>query len=99
MNEFGQKGNVSYEDIIIHILNNLPEEYDIILDGLENHHTAIGENALTIDTIRENLNHRYEKDKNKKEEKHEKEKALSGWLQQTAQTVIPQVWNVWPQTW
>ena len=70
---------------MIHILNNLPEEYDVILDGLENRLTVIGENALTIDTIREKLNHRYEKFKNKKEEKHEKEKALSGYNKQYKQ--------------
>ena len=57
-----------------HVLNNLPEEYDVILDGLESCLTATGENALTINSIREKLNHRYEKIKNKKEEKCEKEK-------------------------
>ena len=34
--EFGQKGNVSDEDFMIHVLNNLPKEYNVILDGLEN---------------------------------------------------------------
>ena len=36
MNIFSQKGNVSDEDSMIHVLNNLPDEYDVILDGLEN---------------------------------------------------------------
>ena len=58
MTEFRQKGNVSDEDFMIHILNNLPEEYDVILDGLENCLMATGENALTIDSIRKKLNHR-----------------------------------------
>ena len=49
------------EDFMIHVLNNLPEEYDVILDGLENHLMATGENALTVDSIHEKLNHRYEK--------------------------------------
>ena len=35
-NEFGQKGSVSDKDFMIHDLNNLPEEYDVILDGNEN---------------------------------------------------------------
>ena len=78
------KGNISDEDDMIHILNNLPEEYDVILDGLENGLTVIGENALTIDTIRKKLNHRYEKVK-KKVEKHEKEKALSSFNKQYKQ--------------
>ena len=61
MTEFRQKGNVSYKDFMIHVLNNLPKEYDVILDGLENQLTATGENALTVDSIHEKLNHRYEK--------------------------------------
>ena len=61
MTKFGQKGNVSDEDFMIHVLNNLPEEYNVILDGLENCLTATRENALTIDLIHEKLNHRYEK--------------------------------------
>ena len=85
MNEFGQKGNISDEDFMIHMLSNLPEEYDVILDGLENRLMATGENALTIDTIREKLNHRYEKIKNKKKEKHEKEKAFNVYKKQYKQ--------------
>ena len=54
MNEFSQKGSVSDEDFMIHILNNLPKEYNVILDGLENRLTAIRENALTIDSIPKN---------------------------------------------
>ena len=61
---------------MIHVSNNLPDEYDVILDGLENASRRLG-NALTIDSIREKLNHRYEKIKGKKEEKNEKEKALN----------------------
>ena len=58
MTEFGQKGNVSDEDFMIHVLNNLPEKYNVILDGLENCLVATRENALTIDSIRTKLNHR-----------------------------------------
>ena len=61
MTEFGQKGNVSDEDLMIHILNNLPKEDNVILDELENYLMATGENALTIDSIHEKLNHRCEK--------------------------------------
>ena len=77
MTKFRQKGNVSDEDFMIHVLNNLPEEYYVILDGFENHLMATGENALTIDSIHEKLNHRYKKIKSKKEEKNEKEKTLN----------------------
>ena len=61
MNEFEQNGNVFVEDFMINILNNLPEEHDVILDGLENCLTAKGENVFTIDTICKKMNHRYEK--------------------------------------
>ena len=70
MTEFRQKGNLSDNDFIIHVLNNLPKEYDVILDGLENCLMAIGENALTLDSIHEKLNHRYEKFKRKEEEQN-----------------------------
>ena len=70
MTKLGQKGNVSDEDFMIHVLNNLQDVYVVILDGLENCLTATGEIALTIDSIREKLNHRYEKIKGKKEEKN-----------------------------
>ena len=68
MNEFKQKGNVSDEDFMIHVLNNLPEEYDVILDGLENHLTATRDDALTIDSIRKKFNHRYKKIERRKSE-------------------------------
>ena len=85
MTKFGQKGNVSDEDFMIHVLNNLPKEYDVILDGLENRLTATRENALTIDSICEKLNHRYEKIKSEKEEKNEEEKALKAYNKQYQQ--------------
>ena len=85
MTEFRQKGNVSDKDFMIHVLKNLLKEYDVIFNGLENHLTATGDNTLTIDSIREKLNHRYEKIKSKKEEKSEKEKALGAYNKQYKQ--------------
>ena len=85
MTEFGQKGNVSDEDFMIHVLNNLSKEHDVILDGLESCLMATGENALTIDSICKKLNHRYKKFKCKKEEKNEKEKALNAYNKQYKQ--------------
>ena len=77
MNKFVHNGNVSGEDFMIHVLNNLPEGYDIILNELENPLTMPGDDALTIDSICEKLNHRYERIKSKKEEKTEK-KSIGG---------------------
>ena len=65
MNEFIQKSNITDKDFIIHVLNNLPE----VLDGLENCLTTTRANVLTIDVIREKLNHRYKKLKAKKKKK------------------------------
>ena len=84
MNEFGQKGNVSDEDFLIHILNNLPEEYDVVLNGLENRLIVTGDDALTIDLIRKKLNHRYKKIKSKKKKKLKK-KVLEAYNKQYKQ--------------
>ena len=37
MNKFRPRGNKTDEDFMINVLNNLPKEYDVNLDGLENH--------------------------------------------------------------
>ena len=58
MNEFSNKGNVSDEDCMIHVINNLPKDHGIILGGLENFLTATMDDALTINSIRKKLNHR-----------------------------------------
>ena len=85
MTDFGQNGNVSDEAFMIHISNNLPKEYDVILDGLKNHLMATRENALIIDTIHKKLNHRYEKIKSEKKEKNEQEKVLNVYNRQYKQ--------------
>ena len=50
---------------MIHVFNNLPEECDIILDGLENCRTLSSDDALLIEVIREKLNQKYKKIKKK----------------------------------
>ena len=59
---------------MIHVLNNLSKEYDVILDGLVNCFTASRDDTLTIVVICKNLNHwcKKIKVKMKKEEKKEK---------------------------
>ena len=56
---------------MMHVLNNLQEDYDMIEPS---HFKQCW--WMTIDVIWEKLNHRYEKIKKKNEEKREKEKAL-----------------------
>ena len=59
---------------MIHVLFNLPKEYDVILDGLESYLSAGWNNVLMIEVICEKLNHQNEKIKNKNEEKEKKER-------------------------
>ena len=55
--EINSSSAVSDYDFMVKILNNLPSEYDVILDGLENRLSmdGSGSNALTIEDIREKL--------------------------------------------
>ena len=69
MNEFKLKSNVSDEDFMIHILKNLPKEYNVILNRLENCLMATRDNVLTIDAISKKLNHWYKIIKSKKKKK------------------------------
>jgi len=74
---------MSDKDFMVKVLNNLPSEYDVILDGLENRLTLdqSDPNTLTIENIREKLNNRYERilGKIEAEEEKEEEKALVGY--------------------
>ena len=56
MKEFGMKLSISKEDFMINILNNLHEEYDVILIGLENHFILSGTDILIIEVICEKSN-------------------------------------------
>ncbi len=47
-------------EFMIHVLNNLPEEYDVVLDSLETHLVSTGEDRLTLESLREKLNSRFE---------------------------------------
>ena len=76
MNKLGLQGSVTDKDFIIHILNNFPKDYNVILDGLKNCLTVTGDYALTIIVIHKKFNHRYEKIKNKKIGKSRKRKSF-----------------------
>ena len=75
MSKLGLISNMTDEGFMIHVLNNLPKEYDVILDGLENYLTSSSEDALTIEALCEKLCHWHKKINNKNEERKEK-KAL-----------------------
>ena len=46
---------------MIHVLNNLPKENDLILDVPENYLTLSRDDELSIEVIFEKLNHWYKK--------------------------------------
>ena len=70
INEFNLKCSMTDEDLMIHVLNNLSKEYDVILDGLEKHLTVSGDNVLTIEVICKNYSwYKTLKTKMKKKEK------------------------------
>ena len=55
---------------------------------------ATRDDALTINVIRKKLNHQYEKNKSKKEEKGEKEKALTHSISRGAVSVLSMAINL-----
>ena len=61
------KGNITDENFIISVLNNLPKNYDVILNGLDNCLVATRDNALTFNLICKKMNYWYKKLKAKKE--------------------------------
>jgi len=75
--------SISEKELMVHIINNLPKEYDVVLDGLENRLDATGATALTLEEIREKLCHRYERIKKESEveEEYSNEKALLAFQQ------------------
>ena len=75
LNEFGQKVKKADEDFMIHILNNLPQDFNVILDGLENCLMVTMNNVLTINMIHEKSNHRYKKLKTKKKKRVKKKRS------------------------
>ena len=70
-----------HEDFMFHILSNVPEEYDDILYGLGFCLKSSDSDVLSIEVIHEKLNNRYEKNKEKEDEKL-KEKVLAAYGKQ-----------------
>ncbi len=60
MDEFGLVERMSDMEFMIHELNNLPEEDDVVLNILENCLVLNGEDRLTLEALRKKLNSRFE---------------------------------------
>lgn len=74
------KTDMSEVDLIIHILSNLPEEYEVAVSELEEKLKNTS-TPLSIETVREKLNSRYER-MTKNAEAKEEEKALAAFKKQ-----------------
>ena len=59
---------ISEKDLMVKVINNLPEEYDVVVDGLENKLSLSGDEALTVEKMRDKLNDRYQRILDHKEE-------------------------------
>ena len=71
---------ISERELMVKILNNLPSEYDVVLDGLETRlNNASGTDGLTLEDVREKLSTRYDRIKANKEDelKSSEEKAFT----------------------
>ncbi len=77
MDEIGLVGRISDMEFMIHVLNNLPKEYDVVLDSLENCIVSTGEDRLTLESLREKLNSRFERITSKEREIDCNQKALA----------------------
>ena len=60
MDKIGLAEKMSDMEFIIHVLNNLPEEYNVVLDRLDSHLVSINEDKLTLEALWEELNSRFE---------------------------------------
>ncbi len=77
MDDIGLVGRMSDMEFMIHVLNNLPEEYDVVLYSLETRLVSTGEDRLTLESLREKLNSRFERIISKEREKDCNERALA----------------------
>jgi len=62
---------MSDEDFMIHVLNNLTEDYDVVLDGMESR-LMLNENdpnKLTIEDVRDKLSGRFDRIRERSEKR------------------------------
>ncbi len=77
MTDIGLVGRMSDMEFMIHVLNNLPEEYVVVLDSLETRLVLTGEDKLTLESLREKLDSRFERIMSKERETDCNEKDLA----------------------
>ncbi len=77
MDEIGLVRRMSDMEFMIHVLNNLLQEYDVVLNSLETHLVLTGEDRLTLASLREKSNSKFDRINLKEREKDCNEKALA----------------------
>ena len=50
---------ISDQDVLLHTLNNLQKDYDVVLNGLESQLDETGDKALTLEMVRDKLSEQY----------------------------------------
>lgn len=78
INQIDLVSKMSERDLMIHIMNSLPEQYDPVIDNLEIRlmKDVDDENYLTLDHLREKLSDRYARIMDKEERRDERDKGL-----------------------
>ncbi len=77
MNEIGLVGIMTDMEFMIHVLNNPPEEYDVVLDSLETRLVSTGEDKFSLESLSEMLSSRFERIISKERQKDCNERALA----------------------
>jgi len=83
MDKISLSAKMTDQDFMIHVLNNLPVEYDVVLDGMESRlMLPDGDlNKLTIEDIRDKLNNRFER-MDERESQSKQEMAFANFAKQ-----------------
>ena len=83
MDKISLSAKMTDQDFMIHVLNNLPVEYDVVLDGMESRlMLPDGDaNKLTIEDVRDKLNNRFER-MDERESQSKQEMAFANFAKQ-----------------
>ena len=77
MNELELMSYISDNNFMLHIIDNLPEEYEALLTDVENRLMVESGYKLIIELMHQKLNNFFKRLENKREEDTEEEKVLS----------------------
>ena len=84
-------GKINDMDFMIHVLGNLPEEYEVAVESLEEK-LEDTKNVLDIEDIRSKLNARFARLNKKREKRRRMKKPLQPFKERSA---MQELWQVW----